>query len=227
MLDAVGVDHDGSLVIITEADGALADRVVGRAATATVRGALISPVPGPDRIHDDVTVHGTIQYAEDIPAALDVLLAAFPNRPVETVLRPEASVLLRMTVTRLRLGAEPVDPAAYAAAYAAASPDPLAAGSDEVVAHLLDAHRDHVVLLAHLLDACLVRDALAMAPVRVDRFGLTLRVDHPAGSRRARIDFPAPLRGPAELPAAMQELQRRAAQVTTCPFDGRPDQRFP
>lgn len=66
-------------MLITEADGALADRVVGQAVAATLHCTLISPVPGPDRVHDEVTAHGTVQYAEGIPAALDVLMAAFPR----------------------------------------------------------------------------------------------------------------------------------------------------
>jgi hypothetical protein len=90
------------------------------------------------------------------------------------------------------------------------------------VTHLLCAQPEQVVQLAHLLDADLLRDAQTVAPIRVDRFGLTIRVDHPTGSRRARLDFPAALRGPAELAAAMRELQRRAAQVTACPSDTEP-----
>jgi hypothetical protein len=217
-LDALGVDRDGSLVLIVEAGGALADRVAGQSVAGTLHSALVSPVPGPDRVFDAVTAHGTVEFAEDIRAALEVLLTPFPERPAETVLRPDASVLLRMRVAQLRLGGVPVD----AEAYALASADPLAADSDQVVTHLLCAHPEQVVLLAHLLDADLLRDAHAVAPVRVDRFGVTIRVDHPTGSRRARLDFPAALRGPAELPAAMRELQCRAAQVTACPFDTRP-----
>lgn len=218
VLDAVGVDRDGSLVLIVEADGALADRVAGQSVTGTLHSALVSPVPGPDRVFDAVTAHGTIEFAVDVRAALEVLLTAFPDRPAETVLRPDASVLLRMTVFQLRLGGIPVDPEAYARAGA----DPLAADSDQVVTHLLCAHPEQVVQLAHLLDADLLRDARTVAPIRVDRFGVTIRVDHPTGSRRARLDFPAALRGPAELPAAMRELLCRAAQVTACPFDTEP-----
>lgn len=215
VLGAVGVDRDGSLVLIAEADGALADRVAGRSVAGTLHSALVSPVPGPDRVFEAVTAHGRVEFAEDVRAALEVLLAAFSERPADTVLRPDASVLLRMTVVQLHLDGVPVDPAAYALA----GPDPLAADSDQVVTHLLCAHPEQVVQLAHLLDAELLRDARAVAPIRVDRFGVTIRVDHPTGSRRARLDFPAALRGPAELPAAMRELQRRAAQVTVCPFD--------
>ena len=192
--------------------------MAGQSVAGTLHGALVGPVPGPDRVFDVVTAHGTVEFADDMRTALEVVLTALPERPADTVLRPDASALLRMPVAHVRLDGVPVD----AAAYAAAAPDPLAADSDEVVTHLLCAHPEQVVLLAHLLDADVLHDADAVAPVRVDRFGVIMRVDHPTGSRRARLDFPAALRGPAELPAAMRELQCRAAQVTACPFDTRP-----
>jgi hypothetical protein len=45
----------------------------------------------------------------------------------------------------------------------------------------------------------------------VDRWGVTLHVGCPTGTVRVRSDFPEALRGPEELSAAMQVLQRRAA----------------
>ncbi|WP_300013605.1 DUF2470 domain-containing protein [Pseudonocardia sp.] len=216
VLDVLAVDVDGTLVTVVDAGGPLADRPAGHAVIGTLRAALVSPVPGPDRRLDAVTVHGTVEVADDVRTALDVLLAAHGDRPADLVLRPEASVLLRIRVAQLRLDGEPVDPDAYARAVA----DPMAGGSDEFVEHLLRAHPEQVVRLAHLLDPDVVQDAHAVAPERVDRFGLTVRVDTPAGTRRARLDFPAALRGPAELPAAMRALQSRAAQVTVCPFGG-------
>lgn len=218
VLDILAVDADGSLVTVVEADGRLADRVVGHAVVGTLRSALVSPVPGPDRRLDAVTAHGTVEVADDVRTALDVLLAAHADRPAELVLRPDASVLLRIRIAQLRLDGEPVDPDAYAGAVA----DPLAEGSDEFVEHLLRTHPEEVVRLAHLLDPDVVHGAQAVAPERVDRFGLTIRVDTPAGSRRTRLDFPAALRGPAGLPAAMRALRNRAAQVTACPFTGEP-----
>jgi hypothetical protein len=218
VLDVVAVDTDGSLVLLVPEDGPLAARVAGQAVPATVRSALVSPVPGPDRRLDSVTVHGIVEVAGDVGVALEVLLAAYRDQPVETVLRPDASMLLRLSVVQLRLDGEPVEPDAYARATA----DPLAAGSDEVVAHLLCAHPEQVLQLAHLLDRDLLQGAQAVAPVRVDRFGITFLIESLAGSRLTRLNFPAALRGPAELPAVMRELHRRAAQVTDCPFTGDP-----
>lgn len=217
-LDVVAVDTDGSLVLVVPAEGPLVDRVAAGPAPGTLHSALVGPVPGPDRRLDTVTVHGGVALADDVRSALDVVLDAFPDRPADLVLRPDASALLRVTGTHVRLDGEPVDPAAFAAA----APDPLAEGSDDVVTHLLCAHPERVVRLAHLLDRDVVDGVDAVAPVRVDRFGVTVRVDRANGSRYSRIDFPAALRGPAELPAAMRELGRRAAQVTACPFTGEP-----
>jgi hypothetical protein len=218
VLDVVAVDTDGSLVLLVPEDGPLAARVAVSPVPATVRSALVSPVSGPDRRLDSVTVHGVVEVADDVGDALEVLLAAYRDRSVDTVLRPDASTLLRVTVAQLRLDGEPVDPDAYARA----SADPLAARSDEVVAHLLCTHPEQIVQLAHLLEPELVQLAHAVAPVRIDRFGITFVVETLAGPRRTRLNFPAALRGPAELPAAMRELHRRAAQVTDCPFTGKP-----
>lgn len=223
VVDVHAVDADGSLVLLVPADGRLAERTADGPTACTVHAALVGPVPGPDRLLDRVVAHGHVGLAADIGEALDVIVAAHPDRPVEAVLRPDAAALLRVTVEHLLLdaisvGARPVDPGAYARA----RPDPLAPGSDEFVEHLLRGHTEQVVRLAHLLEPGFAVGAHAVAPVRVDRFGFTYRVDTATGSRHTRLDFPAALRGPDELPAAMRELQSRAAQVTGCPFSGEP-----
>lgn len=218
VVDVHTVDVGGSLVLLVCAGGPLAERVSQDAAPCTVHAALVGPVPGPDRLLDRVTAHGRVGLAADVGAAVEAIVAAHPDRPVESVLRPDASALLRVTVEHLLLDAVPVDPGAYACA----PPDPLAPGSDEFVEHLLRSHSEQVVRLAHLLRPGIAVGAHAVAPVRVDRFGFTYRVDTATGSLHTRLDFPAALRGPDELPAAMRELQSRAAQVTTCPFSGEP-----
>ena len=217
-LDVAAVDADGSLVLLVDAEGPVAGRVADRPLPGRVCAALVSPVPGPDRVLEHVVVHGAVGVAVDVRAALEVVLTTHGDRPVELVLGPEASVLLRVTVEHLRLGGEPVDPAGYARAAA----DPLAEVSDETVGHLLREHAEDVLRLARLLGPAVVGGAVAVAPERVDRFGITMRVDRPGRTARARLDFPAALRGPAELPGALRELRGRAAQVTACPFSGEP-----
>ena len=97
------------------------------------------------------------------------------------------------------------------AAYAAAEPDPLAAGSNSFVEHLHRGHAAEMIALAHLLPAALTRDVRAVTPVRVDRLGLTLRLDQDLGSTFARLNFDAALHDRKELPRAMQRLAQRAA----------------
>jgi hypothetical protein len=123
---------------------------------------------------------------------------AYPDRLAEVVLRPDASTLLRVGVGQVRLGDVPVEPGAYRRAEC----DPLAAGSDGFVTHLVQDHPSSVVLLAHLLDPAAVHSARLIAPIGVDRFGLTFRLIGDAGATRIRLDFPA--------------------KVTSCPFTCEP-----
>lgn len=215
VVDVRGVDDDGSVVLLVGADGPLA---AGLSApdpvddAATVHAALLSPVPGPDRALHRLTLHGRIEVAADVEAALRTVLEAYPERSADLVLRPDAAALLRVRPVHVALDGDLVEPAAYADARA----DPLARGSDAFVGHLLHDHPDAVVRIALLLDPALLAGARALAPVRVDRHGLTLRVESATGGAAVRIDFPAALRGPEELPHAVRALQDRAAQVR-CP----------
>lgn len=135
-VDVLAVDRGGSLVLLVEAQGTLANRAAAGAPPCAVHAALVSGVPGPDRVLDRVTVHGQVELAADVGAALDLVVTAHHNSPAEVVLRPDGATLLRVTVRQLFLGGEPVDPAAYALATC----DPLASGSDEFVEHLLREH---------------------------------------------------------------------------------------
>jgi uncharacterized protein DUF2470 len=118
---------------------------------------------------------------------------AHPDRLAEVVRRPDASALVRVDVEQVWLDGAPVELDAYRQAEC----DPLAAGSDKFVAHLVQHHAAGVVLLAHLLDAATVYSARLIAPTGVDRFGLTFRLVGDAGTTRTRLNFPAALRGPA------------------------------
>ena len=173
--------------------------------------ALVSPAPGPDRILDRVAVFGQISLAMDLEPALQVIAN---DRRTRVIRHSDAAVLLRVTVGHLLLQGKAVD----LHEYLGAEPDPLAAGSDHFVEHLVRGHASEVLQLAHLFTPAEVRGMRALAPIRVDRFGLTFRIDSDDGSTQARLDFPAALRGAGELAGAMQELQRRAARVTSCPF---------
>ena len=76
--------------------------------------------------------------------------------------------------------------------------------------HLLRRHTDQVMALAELLDRRLVDAAWTIAPAYIDRFGLTFHLTGPAGVAYPRLDFPAGVRHPNQLPAALRALHRRA-----------------
>jgi hypothetical protein len=220
VVDVRAVDTDGSLVLLASAEGALSGSAATGPASCSVHGALLSPLVGSDRMLDSVVLRGQVDLvdADDLGTAIAVLASAYPGRSAEVVLLHEGTVLLRLTAVQVRLNGEVVEPEAYRDAEG----DPLAAGSDEIVTHLVQEHAPEVVMLAHLLDPELIRVARMLAPIRVDRFGLTFRITTGTSTTDARLDFVAALRGPAELPAALQALQRRAAQVTRCPYSGEP-----
>jgi hypothetical protein len=115
--------------------------------------------------------------------------------------------LLRLDVVAVRVDGEPVDPEEYAAA----EPDGIALAGDATIGHLLRCHAGEMVELAHLLDPELLHAAWTVAPVMVDRWGVTFHVGCPTRTVRVRSDFPEALHGPEDLSAAMQTLQRRAA----------------
>jgi hypothetical protein len=210
-VDVVGVDLDGSLVLMVGIDGALARGIGEHAAPCVVHAALVSPVPGADRILDRVTVTGHVWLESDVTDAFAVLAT---HRRAELAARSQASILLRVMVSGVLLDGNPVDPADYAAARA----DPLAAVSNEFVEHLVSDHPAGVLRLAHLFQPDVVRGVLAFAPIRVDRCGLTFRLDGERWSTRARLDFVAEVRHPHQLPVAVQLLQDAALRVTDCPF---------
>ena len=60
VVDAVGVDTDGSLVLLVGVGGPLAERAAEHAAPCVIHAALVSPLAGPDRLLDRVTVSGHV-----------------------------------------------------------------------------------------------------------------------------------------------------------------------
>jgi putative heme iron utilization protein len=97
-----------------------------------------------------------------------------------------------------------VDPAAYAAA----EPDPLREVAPGALAHLNDDHPD--ALLACARGLARLPDATAARVIALDRYGLDLEVEVPAGRLAARVTFTEPLTDAATLRAAAVALTRRA-----------------
>ncbi|MEU6477521.1 DUF2470 domain-containing protein [Streptomyces sp. NPDC047017] len=76
----------------------------------------------------------------------------------------------------------------------ATTPDPLATREAGMLTHLLDEHRELVPLLLRLVRPLPVSGVQRVLPVRIDRYGLTLRLEYPHTHRDARLPFKAPVR---------------------------------
>jgi|SRR3569833_345879 uncharacterized protein DUF2470 len=97
---------------------------------------------------------------------------------------------------------------------AEAEPDPLAATEAELLTHLAGAHSDAVELLAQLVDHRLLLGVTRVDPLRLDRYGIVLRLSRPGRHHDVRLPFPAPLRNPAH---GVLELRALLAQARSCP----------
>jgi hypothetical protein len=191
-----GTAADGALVLLVPATGLLGRRAACGPAVAGVHAARVLPLPVPERVLERVTIHGTLGPVVDPRSALRLL---------GRVDEPD-SVLLRLDPHHVRLDGAPVDPDAYRIA----EPDPIAPRIDALVMHLVRRHPEEMVALAHLLDRRLVDAAWTIAPAYIDRFGLTFHFAGPEGVAFPRLDFPAVVGHPRELPAALRALHRRA-----------------
>jgi heme iron utilization protein len=100
-------------------------------------------------------------------------------------------------------------------AYAAAQPDPVAAGAAAAIAHLNADHADALLVIAQALGG--YPDATAARCSGLDRRGVDLALDTPRGRAPARVPFSAELTDGAQLRAATVELTRRARAAANAP----------
>ncbi|MEO1056475.1 MAG: DUF2470 domain-containing protein [Actinomycetota bacterium] len=94
--------------------------------------------------------------------------------------------------------------------YLDAEVDPLVDSAGAVVEHMNDDHRDANVLYAQVLAG--LSDATDATMVGIDRYGVTLTVDTPAGPRMARVPFASPLTAADQARPAVIELLETARQ---------------
>ncbi|MBZ6102508.1 DUF2470 domain-containing protein [Streptomyces olivaceus] len=71
----------------------------------------------------------------------------------------------------------------------AADPDPLATSEAGLLTHLVDDHPELVPLLLRLVRPLPDGDVRRVVPVGIDRYGLTLRLEHARGHRDVRLPF--------------------------------------
>ncbi|MFF0427201.1 DUF2470 domain-containing protein [Streptomyces sp. NPDC004520] len=76
----------------------------------------------------------------------------------------------------------------------ATDPDPTATAEATMLTHLADRHAALVPLLLRLVRPRPERDLARVLPLALDRYGITLRLEHRTGHHRdARLPFPTPL----------------------------------
>ncbi len=97
--------------------------------------------------------------------------------------------------------------------YHAAEPDPVAPGAAYAISHLNEDHADALLEMARALGGH--PDASEATCVRIDRYGLDLRVKGPRGIAETRIAFAETANAPGGLRAATVELARRARSTSS------------
>ena len=94
-------------------------------------------------------------------------------------------------------------------AFAAARPDPLAREEADLLCHLTGAHPEAVEHLSRLIAPHHLHGVHRVVPVRMDRFGVVLRLEFAAHHRDVQLPFSAPLRTAADAAPRMHELLAR------------------
>lgn len=95
-------------------------------------------------------------------------------------------------------------------AFAAAGPDPLANDEADLLCHLTDAHPEAIEHLTRLIAPHHLHGVHRVVPVRMDRFGVVLRLEFASRHRDVQLPFSAPLRTADEAAPRMHELLARA-----------------
>ncbi|MGW6395949.1 DUF2470 domain-containing protein [Streptomyces sp. NPDC055103] len=75
----------------------------------------------------------------------------------------------------------------------AADVDPIATCEASMLTHLVDGHAELVPLLLRLVRPRPDRRLVRALPVALDRYGITLRLEHPVGHQDVRLPFPTPV----------------------------------
>jgi hypothetical protein len=158
--------------------------------SAVLEFADVAPVPVRQRIRARLWLAGWFTPADD---------ASLRFRPTRAVLRqPSGAVLVDLDE------------------FTAARPDPLAGAEAHLLTHLADAHPDAVERLTRLVRPESLHAATRVAPLAVDRHGLTLRIERARTHGDVRLPFHTPADDVTRLTERMHALLARAS-ATTCP----------
>ncbi|NHC14305.1 DUF2470 domain-containing protein [Motilibacter deserti] len=182
------VAPDGGLLLALPEDSTIAAEAAQEGGLpAHVELTDVAPVAVKDRVRARVLLAGWLETEDVLDDAPQWRLT-----PVEVTLEEEGR--------RVELDGED---------YAAASPDPLCCLEAELVSHLDSAHGAELDALLHACPPAL-DGGRRTRPLRLDRHGLTLRVERLAGSCDVRVPFPRPVRDVEEAGAALRALTAAA-----------------
>lgn len=184
LLDGHTVDPAGTLSIEVPADSALALDLADGPSPALIEITDVSPVAMRNRIRARATLAGALRPVGKTTTILDVAAADLTERGVVTHIAP--------------------------AEFAAAAADLLASREAALLCHLVDAHADLVSWLSRLVPAERLHGVTRVHPLRLDRFGIVLRLEFPSHDRDVRLPFGQPVRAVEDAPSRMLELLARA-----------------
>lgn len=185
------VTGDGRVRVELPADCQLAQRLAHQRETvAMIQVTDLAPTPVRNRVRGRGTLTGwlaptggdTSGYdgSDDLVAVLDLATAEVSTAD----------------------GTTSIDPAAFATA----RPDPLAATEADLLCHLDHHHAYTVDRLCRLVPTHHMRGVRQVRPLRLDRHGVVLRLELPAGDRDVRLRFRSALRHPDELGGQIDAL---------------------
>lgn len=159
----------------------------GRGRPVLVELAEASPLPVRDRIRARLRVCG--------------FGVVEPGSPTRLLLRPSAVQLVR---------GDDVEPVCLAE-LAEATVDPFAEVEWALLSHLSAAHPELVELLTRLVEPAHLQGVVRVSPLGLDRYGVTLRLEHARRHRDVRLAYPAPVDSISQLRSGMRDLASRAA----------------
>jgi hypothetical protein len=155
---------------------------------ATVEFTDVAPVAVPDRVRARVLLGGWLSVAGDGTGPADLCF--------------------KTATAELERGGHVVD--VDLDDLASAEPDPLAETEAELLTHLAGAHGDAVELLSRLVKPRLLYGVTRVDPLRLDRYGIVLRLQRASGLHDVRLAFPTPLCNPAHGILQLRTLLVRA-----------------
>ncbi|MBQ0825274.1 DUF2470 domain-containing protein [Streptomyces tagetis] len=191
------VDPSGRLALADPVDDRL--RVeVARAREGELVGVAevtdVAPTPVRDRVRARLTLGGHLTAADGRQGGA---LCFVPER---AALR-EAGRTVPLGVDQLAL----------------ARPDPLASYEADLLANLDAARTGIAARLARLLPSRHLVGVVRVRPVRIDRYGLVLRLERTRTDHDARLGFPSPVSHPGKAVREIRSLLARAATSTRGP----------